>query len=292
MEHAKTKVLILDGRQVKEEVLKNIRTEINILKEEKKRIPGLAVILVGDNQASHTYVKNKEKACTELGIYSEIYKLPNETKENKLVNLITDLNKKENIDGILVQLPLPSHIKSENVISFLDPNKDVDGLHPSNMGKLISGDAILKPCTPQGIIEILKYYSIDIYGKNAVIIGRSILVGKPLSLLLLLENATVTIVHSKTKNIINITKRADILISCTGKAKLVTKEWVNKDTVVIDVGINKIIENGTPKIVGDVDFESVKEACKAITPVPGGVGLVTVAMLMKNTLEAYKLRGK
>lgn len=292
MDTRKTKALILDGRQVASEVLKNIRVEINKIKKEHKRIPGLGVILAGDNEASRTYVKNKEKTCTELGIYSEVYRLPSSVKENELINLVNTLNNNNNIDGILIQLPLPIHINSENVINFLNPNKDIDGLHPYNLGKLISGKADLIPCTPQGIIEILKYYSITISGKTAVIIGRSILVGKPLSLLLLSHNSTVTTVHSKTQNIKEITKTADILISCTGKATLVTKDWVKNDAIVIDVGINKIQKNGVSKIVGDVDFENVVNICQAITPVPGGVGPVTIAMLMKNTLEAYKIRGE
>ena len=280
--------LILNGRTVRDEVLKNIKSEINQIKLENKRLPGLAVVLVGEAPASYTYVKNKEKKCTELGIYSEVHRLPGNTSENELTQLIKSLNKKKNIDGILLQLPLPAHIKSEKVIEVIDPKKDIDGLHPHNLGKLLSGQWCLKPCTPQGIIEILKHYSINISGASTVVLGRSILVGKPLSLLLLRENATVTIAHSKTKNIEEVTSSADILICAVGKPRLVKKSWVKPGATVIDVGISKINTNENTEITGDVDFEEVKSVCGAITPVPGGVGPVTIAMLIKNTMEAYK----
>lgn len=282
--------LILDGREVATEVLKTIRIEINKLKLEQARLPGLAVILVGENPASQVYVRNKEKTCIELGIYSEVHKLPSSTSESELIKLIESLNNNNNIDGILVQLPLPIHIKSEKVIKYLDPNKDVDGLHPYNLGSLLSSQNCLKPCTPQGVIKILKHYSINLSSMNVVVIGRSTLVGKPLLMLLLSENATVTVAHSKTGNIEEISRSADVLVCAIGKAKLVKKHWVKPDAIVIDVGINKIYENGIQKIVGDVDFESVSPICQAITPVPGGIGPVTIAMLMANTLEAYKAR--
>ena len=282
--------LILNGKEVKDAILKTIRAEISILKAQNKRLPGLAVVLVGDNPASQTYVKNKEKVCIELGLYSEVHKLNNKTQESELIKLIYNLNSNKNIDGILVQLPLPVHINSEKIINAIDPQKDVDGLHPSNLGKLLSGQKCLKSCTPQGVIAILKHYSINISGMHAVIIGRSILVGKPLSLLLLHENASVTITHSKTSNLDKITKTADILVCAIGKPKLVKKHWVKPDAIVIDVGINKDSEGNSNKIVGDVDFEDVSPVCKAITPTPGGVGPVTIAMLMANTLQAYKNR--
>lgn len=284
--------LILNGRVVADEVLKRVRNEILELKNQNKRTPGLSVILVGDNPASHTYVKNKEKTCHELGIYSEVHRLPTDISDSEVFNLIDSLNNNQNIDGILVQLPLPIHLKSDKLINHLNPDKDVDGLHPSNLGKLLSGQDCLKPCTPLGVIEILKHYSINLAGMNSVIIGRSTLVGKPLSLLLLKANSTVTIVHSKTANIEEVSRTADILICAAGKAKLVKSHWVKPSAIVIDVGINKIHENNNSKLVGDVDFESVSQVCQAITPVPGGVGPVTIAMLMANTLTAYKARNE
>lgn len=282
--------LILNGREVANKVLKIVINEISILKSQNKRLPGLAVVLIGENPASHTYVKNKVKVCNELGIYSEVHKPSANVTEDSLIKLIDSLNKNKDIDGILVQLPLPAHIKQDKIIEKIDPLKDVDGLHPINLGKLISNQRGLKPCTPHGVIEILKHYSIKIEGIKAVIIGRSTLVGKPLALLLLRENVTVTIAHSKTENLEEITRAADILISAAGKPKLVKKHWVKDDAIVIDIGINTIYENSISKLVGDVDFESVSKVCRAITPVPGGVGPVTIAMLMSNTLEAYKMR--
>lgn len=284
--------LILNGREVASEVLQKARNEINLLKQEKKRIPGLAVILVGENPASHTYVKNKEKTCIELGMYSEVHRLPASITEPELIKILDTLNNNKNIDGILVQLPLPSHIKVDNIINKISPEKDVDGLNPYNLGKLVSGQNCLTPCTPQGVIEILKHYAIKINGMHAVVVGRSNLVGKPLSILLLQENATVTITHSKTKNLEDIAKSADLLICAIGKANLVNKNWVKPGAIVIDVGINKIIENGVSKLVGDVDYKSVSNICQAITPVPGGVGPVTIAMLISNTMKAYKMRSE
>lgn len=279
--------LILNGREVANEVLKKIRSHINEIKSKNKRLPGLAVILVGDNPASHIYVRNKEKACIELGIYSEVHKFPSNVSQEELIKQIKSLNNNHLINGILVQLPLPIHIETESIINQIEPSKDIDGLHPINLGKLLSGQKSLKPCTPQGVIEILKYYSLKINGASAVVLGRSTLVGKPLSILLLNENATVTIAHSKTENIAEITKKADLLICAIGKPNFVKKDWVKKEAIVIDVGINKIFENGNSKLVGDVDFESVSSVCQAITPVPGGVGPTTIAMLMSNTVQAY-----
>lgn len=283
--------LILNGRDVANEVLKAVKIEICNLKSNNKRMPGLAVILIGDNPASHFYVKNKEKTCNELDIKSFIYKFPPDVKEDKILENIDSLNKDANIDGILLQLPLPSHLSTSRLISNINPEKDVDGLHPYNLGKLLSGYKCLKPCTPQGVIEILNHYEINIEGLNAVIIGRSTLVGKPLSLLLLSKNATVTILHSKSKNIQEYTRNSDILISAVGNPKFIKQNWAKPGSIIIDVGITQVQENGKNKLVGDVDFDSVSLICKAITPVPGGVGQVTVAMLMKNTLEAYKNRG-
>lgn len=290
MDLSTTKPLIIDGKSFADLMQSKIKIEVDNLRSKNKRVPGLGVILVGDNLASTTYVRNKENTSKKLGFYSEGLKLPKDTKENEIINQIHALNKNTNIDGILIQLPLPPHLKPENIIEAIDPRKDVDGLHPINLGKLFMGEQLLEPCTPQGIIELLKHYSINLKGSNVVIIGRSILVGKPLALLLLREDASVTIVHSKTKNIQDITKKADILIAAIGKPKFITKEWIKENSVIIDVGINQITESGKNKLVGDVDFEGVKPYVRAITPVPGGIGPVTVAMLMKNTLEAYKRR--
>ena len=262
MEKIKAKPLILDGKTYAKEILHHVKSEIDILNLQNKRVPGLAVILVGENPSSTTYVHNKEKKCKENSIYSEIHRLPTNISEKELINIIDSLNKNTLIDGIIVQLPLPIHLKDERILEHISPNKDVDGLHPYNIGKLTSGQNGLQPCTPKGIIGILKHYSINLEGMSTVVIGRSNLVGKPISLLLLRENATVTITHSKTKNLQEITRSADLLICAIGK----------------------------PKLVGDVDFEDVSSICQAITPVPGGIGPVTVAMLLANTLEAYKRR--
>ena len=289
MNKTNTTPLILNGHEVSHAIRNKIQNNINELKKQNKRMPGLAVVLVGENPSSITYVKNKEKACKEIGIYSEVHKLETSIKETDLIKHINALNNNKNIDGIIVQLPLPIHIKQENIIKTVDPNKDVDGLHPINLGKLISGEKGFIPCTPLGVIEILKHYSINIEGMHAVVVGRSNLVGKPLSILLLSQNATVTTTHSKTNNLEEITKQADILISAIGKPKLIKRNFVKEDAIIIDVGINRIYENDLPKLVGDVDFESVKDICQAITPVPGGVGPVTVSMLLSNTLLAYNL---
>ena len=289
MNKTHTTPLILNGHEVSHAIRNKIQNNINELKKQNKRMPGLAVVLVGENPSSITYVKNKEKACKEIGIYSEVHKLETSIKETDLIKHINALNNNKNIDGIIVQLPLPIHIKQENIIKTVDPNKDVDGLHPINLGKLISGEKGFIPCTPLGVIEILKHYSINIEGMHVVVVGRSNLVGKPLSILLLSQNATVTTTHSKTNNLEEITKQADILISAIGKPKLIKRNFVKEDAIIIDVGINRIYENDLPKLVGDVDFESVKDICQAITPVPGGVGPVTVSMLLSNTLLAYNL---
>ncbi len=290
MKNTNTTSIILDGRLVANEVLKIVKDEINLLKESNKRLPGLAVVLVGDDPASHTYVGSKEKKSKELGIKSIVHRLPSTISEEELIKTVHTLNKDVNIDGILIQLPLPKHINTDKVLRNISPSKDVDGLHPHNLGKLLIGEKCLKPCTPNGVIQILDHYKIEVEGKNIVIIGRSILVGKPVAILLLNKNATVTIAHSKTKNLEEIAGKADVLITAIGKPKMVKKSWVKNDAVLIDVGINRITVDGVNKLVGDVDFEDVSEKCSAITPVPGGVGPVTIAMLMSNTLEAYKMR--
>ena len=290
MTKVNSKPLILNGRLVADEVLKNTVSEIELLKSQNKRIPGLAVILMGDNPASCTYVKNKEITAKKLGIYSEVHHMQANISEDEVIKLVNSLNSNKKIDGILVQLPLPVHIKAEKIIDSIDPNKDVDGLHPYNLGKLMRGQKTLIPCTPQGVIKILDHYSINISGISAVVIGRSTLVGKPLSMLLLERNATITIAHSKTNNLEELARGANLLISAIDKPKLITKNWIKPDAVVIDIGINRISENGTNKLVGDVDYDNVHLMCKAITPVPGGVGPVTIAMLMSNTLKTYKER--
>ena len=281
--------LLLNGREVANEVLKNIKVEIDKVKTAGiKRLPGLAVLLIGDDPASQTYVTNKERASNKLGIYSEVYRLKSTVSEKELIEKIKQLNYDKRIDGILLQLPLPKQLNPQKLINEIDPQKDVDGLHPINLGKLMAGQPCLKPCTPLGVIEILKHYSIDITGLQTVIIGRSILVGKPLAMLLLEKNASITVLHSKSKNIDKATKNADLLISAIGKPQIVKRSWIKEGAIVIDVGINKVVEDGANKLTGDVDFNNVKDICKAITPVPGGVGPVTIAMLMLNTLEAYK----
>ncbi|PLX26698.1 bifunctional methylenetetrahydrofolate dehydrogenase/methenyltetrahydrofolate cyclohydrolase FolD [Candidatus Parcubacteria bacterium] len=272
---------IIDGKAVAQKIKDQVKNEI----KENNLDPGLAVVLVGDNQASQVYVKNKKKACEYAGIKSFSFNLPKETDEEELLKLIEKLNKDKAIDGILVQLPLPKHINSTKILLAINPDKDVDGFHPVNVGKLYTGAKGLKPCTPAGIIELLKNYNIKISGKHAVVLGRSNIVGKPVAQMLLENNATVTICHSRTKALEKITKKADILIAAIGKAKFVKKEMLKKYVIVVDVGMNRDENN---KLCGDVDYEQVKKVSSYITPVPGGVGPMTIAMLIKNCLEAHK----
>lgn len=246
---------------------------------------GLAVVLVGEDPASKVYVANKEKACQQLGIYSEKYNLPENTSEEELLALIDKLNLDDKIDGILVQLPLPKHLDDKVIINNIRPDKDVDAFHPINVGKIMIGDFDFVPCTPAGIMELIKESGVQVEGKNCVVIGRSNIVGKPMSMLLLHKNGTVTICHSRTKNLAEITKNADILVAAVGIPKFVTADMVKPGAVVIDVGMDRD-ENG--KLCGDVDFQSVEPAAGAITPVPGGVGPMTIAMLMRNTVTAAK----
>lgn len=271
---------IMDGKAVAGKIRARIKAEVANLKMK----PGLAAVLVGKNPASQVYVQIKRKTCDEVGIYSELYKLPEETTEKELLQLIDKLNKSEKIHGILVQLPLPKHISEEKVLEAIALEKDVDGFSLVNVGRLASGREAAVPCTPKGVIRLLEEYSIDLAGKNAVVIGRSNIVGKPTALLLLNRNATVTICHSKTADLPHYTKKADILIAAVGKPKLVTADMVKEGAVVIDVGINRV----DGKLAGDVDFEPVSKKAAYITPVPGGVGPMTVAMLIENTLERYK----
>jgi len=282
---------IIDGKGISKEIKEEIRVEVENLKSTTEKIPGLAVILVGNDPASNVYVNSKEKTCKALGFHSEKYDLSEDTTEKRLLEIIDELNTREEIDGILVQLPLPKHIDSEKVLNAIDPAKDVDGFHPVNVGKLtIGAEDGFNSCTPYGIMELLRRSNVEISGKDAVIIGRSNIVGKPIALMLLKESATVTICHSRTKNLKDVVKRADIIIAAVGRANFVTEDMVKDGAVIIDVGINRV--EGSKKLYGDVDYENVHEKASLITPVPGGVGPMTIAMLMKNTLISFKRRIK
>lgn len=276
----------IDGKAVSASVKAEVAKEVEALKE-KGIVPGLAVVLVGDDPASRVYVNNKKKACEATGIYSEEYALPTETTQAELLDLIKRLNEKKEISGILVQSPLPQGLDEAAVVEAISPGKDVDAFHAYNVGKLMQGRPIFQPCTPAGIIELLRFSGIEISGKRCVVIGRSNIVGKPMAMLLLQQNGTVTVCHSKTENLPEITRQADILVSAVGKAKFVTADFVKPGAVVIDVGMNRD-ENG--KLCGDVDFMAVEPLASYITPVPGGVGPMTIAMLMRNTVTAAKLQ--
>ena len=276
--------MIIDGKREAETVKNEIKKEISDIKSKTSKAPSLTVILIGDYAPSIIYVKNKEKSALEVGIKSEVIKYPKDVSEKEILKKIDDLNKNEKISGILVQLPLPAHISKEKIINSIIPSKDVDGFNPINVGNLSSGFNSIVPCTPLGCLLLIKKMETNLSGKHAVIIGRSNLNGKPMAQLLLKENCTVTIVHSKTKNLQNECLKADILVAAVGVPELVKKNWVKKDAVVIDVGINKVGD----KIVGDVSFDELKDNVKAITPVPGGVGPMTIACLLKNTLECFK----
>ena len=276
---------IIDGKKVSEHIRAQIAAGVEKLKAETDITPGLAAVLVGDDPASEIYVRNKRKACANAGMYSEEHKLPAETTEQELLNLVDRLNNDPNIHGILVQLPLPDHINETKVLRAVSPLKDVDGFHPYNVGLLVEGNPRFISCTPHGIIKMLEFYNIDITGKEAVIVGRSNIVGKPVSMLLLHRHATVTVCHSRTKPLDEVTKRADILVAAIGRANFITGDMVKEGAVVIDVGINR---NEEGKLTGDVDFEAVSEKASYITPVPGGVGPMTISMLLWNTLESAK----
>lgn len=251
------------------------------------RTPGLAVVIVGDDPASRKYVNNKNRACNEIGMVSREYALPAQTGEAELLELVDKLNHDSEIDGILVQLPLPEGIDERKIIDAISPDKDVDAFHPENVGKIMIGGGTFLPCTPAGIMELIKLTGIDVCGKECVVVGRSNIVGKPMSMLLLAANGTVTVCHSKTKNLADVTRRADILVVAIGKPEMITADMIKPGAVVIDVGMNRL-ESG--KFVGDVEFSGAKEVAGAITPVPGGVGPMTIAMLMRNTLSSYKNR--
>ena len=275
---------ILDGKKVSAKVRKNLKLEVDNLKKEGVK-PKLAVIMVGDDIASKVYVRNKNKACEEIGIEYEEFLLNTDTTMEELLNVIDNLNKNQNIDGILLQSPIPKHLDINKAFRAILPEKDVDGFHPINAGKLSIGEKCFVPCTPHGVVKIMDEYNIETEGKNVVIVGRSNIVGKPLIQCMLQKNATVTVCHSKTKNLEEFTKKADILIVAIGKPKFITENMVREGVVVIDIGINR---NEEGKLVGDVDFDSVSKKASYITPVPGGVGPMTVAMLMENVVEAAK----
>lgn len=276
---------ILDGKKVSQKVKDNLKKETEKLIKDSGITPGLAVVIVGDDPASRVYVNSKKKACAEIGYYSEEHALSASTTEEELLNLVEKLNNDDKIHGILVQLPLPKHINEETIINAINPKKDVDAFHPVNVGKIMIGNFDFLPCTPAGVMELLDDANIELNGKNAVVIGRSNIVGKPQSMLLLHKNATVTICHSRTKNLKEITKTADILVVAVGKAEMIDGDYIKEGAVVIDVGMNRL-EN--KKLVGDVHFESCEKKASYITPVPGGVGPMTIATLMKNTFTAAK----
>lgn len=278
-------VSIINGNKIAQDIRNEVRQSALELKEQKGIIPGLAVVLVGEDHASQIYVGKKAKACAEVGFLSREYKLPAETQEEKLLKIIKKLNKDKLIHGILVQLPLPKHISTEKIIAAIDPNKDVDGFHPYNVGGLVTGSPLFVPCTPRGIMELISRFGIELVGKEAVVVGRSNIVGKPMALLLLAQNATVTICHSKTKDLAGVTARADVLIAAIGRPHMIKANMVKKGAVVIDVGVNRL---GNDKLAGDVAFDEVAAKASFITPVPGGVGPMTIAMLMKNTLDAAR----
>ena len=278
--------MIIDGKKEAAVLRDKIKKEIESIKLKTNKAPGLSVILIGDFAPSQIYVKNKEKNSKEVGINSEVIRYPKEVTEQEVLKKIELLNNDNDVSGILVQLPLPNQINKEKIINSIDPKKDVDGFHPNNVGNLSSGYKATVPCTPLGCLLLIKKVEPNLSGKHAVIIGRSNLNGKPMAQLLLKENCTVTIVHSKTKDLKVECLKADILVAAVGVANLVKDDWVKKNSIVIDVGINKVGD----KIVGDVEFDTVKEKARAITPVPGGVGPMTIACLLKNTLECFKDR--
>ena len=282
--------MIISGKEISIKIKEQLKEEVAAIKENYSRLPKFVVILIGDNQASKTYVRNKERGCAYIGIESEVLKHDDTFSEAELLAEIARLNNDDSVDGILVQLPLPQHIKEEKVLKAIDPNKDVDGFHPQNVAKLFLGQQSLVPCTPKGMLVLLDEINYDLKGKEVVVVGRSNIVGKPVSLLCLQKDATVTIAHSKTKDLKKVCSRADVLIAAIGKPKFFNHEYIKDGAVVLDVGINRDENN---KLCGDVDFEDVKDKVMAITPVPGGIGPMTITMLMQNTLEAfYKRNGE
>ena len=280
--------MIIDGKKFAQKLKKKVKKEIQFIKKKTRLTPGLAVILLGHHAPSEIYVRNKQISAREVGINSKVLRFKSSISEARLISVIRKLNKDKKVHGILVQLPLPSHINGHKIIEEIDPRKDVDGFHPTNVGNLSSGKDSLVPCTPLGCYLMIKSIRKNLAGLNALVIGRSNLNGKPMAQLLLKEDCTVTIGHSKTKNLKELCKKADIVVAAVGKANLVKGDWVKKGAIVIDVGINRIEKKKGYKIVGDVEFKEVVKKAKAITPVPGGVGPVTIACLLNNTLKAFK----
>ena len=276
---------IIDGKQISSDIKEEMKNEVAALNKSGISV-GLAVVLVGNDPASKVYVGNKKKACEALGIVSSEYLLPEDTTEETLLALIDKLNADDSVDGILVQLPLPRHLDEKKVINAISPSKDVDAFHPVNVGEIMIGDYTFAPCTPAGIIELIERSGISLEGKSCVVIGRSNIVGKPMGALLLAEDGTVTTCHSRTKNLAEITKQADILVAACGRAKMITADMVKEGAVLVDVGINRVGD----KLLGDIDFDACAEKASLITPVPGGVGPMTIAILMQNTLTSYKMR--
>ncbi len=287
-ENKEIMAMIIDGKKISAEIKDEVREEVAALKEEGKEI-ALAVIQVGADPASSVYVRNKKRACEYTGIESVSYELPESTTQEELLDIIRKCNEDSKINGILVQLPLPDHMNEDEVLLAIDPKKDVDGFHPVSVGNMVIGEDGFLPCTPAGVIQLLKRSGVEIEGKECVVLGRSNIVGKPMSILLLRENGTVTICHSRTKNLKEVCKRADILVVAIGKPKFIDDSYVKEGAVVIDVGIHRNEDN---KLCGDVDFDKVEPKVSAITPVPGGVGPMTIAMLMKNCVESKKLFGE
>ncbi len=277
---------IINGKEIAKQLRQDTKLRVEQLKENHGIIAGLAVILVGDNPASQVYVRNKEKMTLRMGMNSYPFRLKENTAEDEVLDLIDKLNKDDNVHGILLQLPLPKHLDEDKIIGTIDPNKDADGLHINNLGKIMAGIDGVKPCTPFGCIKLLESLDVDLSGKNAIVIGRSNLVGKPIAQLLLQKNATVTMAHSRTKDLPNLCNKADIIIAAVGVAELIKSNWVKKDAIIIDVGINRL-DDGS--LVGDVDFNEVKEIASHITPVPGGVGPMTIACLLSNTCDLAEL---
>ena len=280
---------IIDGRLISKSTREQISERRSLLFEKTGKVPGLAVIIVGEDPASKVYVRNKKKGCEEVGFYSEVHEMPSDTTMEELSEKILSIVCRNEINGILVQLPLPPQLDAEKVIDLIPPDKDVDAFHPINTGRIMIGNYSFLPCTPAGVMKMLEFEKIDVTGKECVVVGRSNIVGKPMAMLLLQANGTVTVCHSKTKDLAEVTRRADILVSAVGRPKFITADMVKEGAVVIDVGMNRD-ENG--KLCGDVDFETVLEKASAITPVPGGVGVMTITMLLENTLRAAELQWK
>ncbi|MBE0503911.1 MAG: bifunctional methylenetetrahydrofolate dehydrogenase/methenyltetrahydrofolate cyclohydrolase FolD [Desulfuromonadales bacterium] len=277
---------VIDGKLIAAEMRKEIAADVQKLAAGKV-VPGLAVVLVGEDPASRVYVSMKEKACADTGIYSAEHKLSAETTEAELLTLIAELNNDVRIDGILVQLPLPKQIDESRVLEAISPSKDVDGFHPYNVGRLVTGNPLFQPCTPYGVMKMLEYTGVELAGKHVVVVGRSNIVGKPVALMCLAKHATVTICHSRTANLIDEVRRADVVIAAVGRPEMIKGDWIKPGAVVIDVGVNRV---GEKKLVGDVDYAGALERASAITPVPGGVGPMTITMLLYNTVESAKRR--